>query len=77
MGLYYHTMIREIRAEFHNQNFELESFLLANFDRYQEKYQLPELLMYLNLDKICEEENISCPTIHQKLRELIKEETFE
>lgn len=73
MGLFYHTMIREVREEFYQQNFDLESFLLANFERYQEKYELPELLMYLNLDKISEEENISCPTIKKKLQELVKD----
>lgn len=67
-------MIKEIREDFHSQQFPLEDFLLANFDRYQKEYELPEMLMYLNFDKISEEEKTPCPIIAQKLKELIKED---
>lgn len=74
MGLFYHTMINEVREDFKNQNFPLEAFLLANFDKYQEKYKLSTLLMYLNFHKISEEEKIDCPILDKKLSEVQKED---
>jgi hypothetical protein len=66
MGLYYRTMIREIRAEFKNQDKDLETFIKDNEERFRVAYRLGDLLFYLNIMKVFAEENISSEYYKQK-----------
>jgi hypothetical protein len=60
MGLYYTTMIREIRQDFKRVgSFDLELFLKHYELVYKDKYKLPDLLFYLNLEKILKDENVT------------------
>lgn len=70
MGVLYHTMIREISEDFGKVNsLDLEQFLKNNEGKYKEKYQLPEVLFYLNLDKVLSNHGEKSVYFSKKLKE--------
>jgi hypothetical protein len=44
--------------DFAEQGENLETFLKKNYERYREEYELPALLMAVNVDKILEDNQI-------------------
>jgi hypothetical protein len=75
MGLFYRTLIREVREQFHKQTEKtLEDFLMDNKERIQEEYNLSEMMTLLNFTEILREENIQSEKIEAKFKELVSED---
>lgn len=75
MGLFYRTMIREIKERFHNQKEkDLESFLLKNKNKFQAEYEQSELMLFLNFTEILKEEHIHSEKIEVMFKNLLEED---
>lgn len=70
MGLFYNTMIREIKEDFVKSKFDnLEEFLKQKEYEYKEKYNLSDLLFYLNICELLNRETIKSEYFTQKFYE--------
>lgn len=70
MGLFYNTMLREIKEDFaKSQSDNLEEFLKEKEDEYKEKYNLSDLLFYLNICELLDREDVRSGYFTQKFHE--------
>ena len=75
MGLFYRSMIKSIKEDFKNsKETSLENFLKNNEKKLQEKWELGDLLFYLNITELLEEENVESEYFNKKFKEASAED---
>lgn len=69
MGLFYKTMINEIKTELPSDREKIELFLKNKEEKYKQIYQLPEILFYLNICQLLKEIDLKSDYFDKKLKE--------
>lgn len=72
MGLYYSAMIKEITEEALASGEAVDQFIQKNEKAYKKKYQVGELLFYLNIQELLKRLGIQSKYFDEKVAEEIK-----